>query len=111
MEFKELIEFIDQEDKRLNKYYHDHTDKDKHILARTVKLNEEVGELCNEVLSHTHFQRKQKLDACNKENLPDEFADVILTTLLLARSMDVDVEEALTEKIKKIKARNYELPV
>ena len=40
-----------------------------------------------------------------KENLPDEFADVLITTLLLAQEMNVDIEKALEDKIKKIDKR------
>lgn len=100
----ELLRFIEVEHERLSKYYDSHIDKDKHILARTVKLNEEVGELCEEVLFHTSLQRGQKV-AEHKEHLNEEFADVVITALLLAKAMNVDVEKALEIKIKKINAR------
>ena len=77
------------------------------ILARTVKLTEELGELCNEVLIGSKLQRKDKLDHQDKDNLSAEFADVVLCTLLLAKSMNVDIETALENKIEKIKKRNY----
>lgn len=44
----------------------------------------------------------------DKNNLPNEFADVIITILLLAKSMDVDIPQALAEKIKKINKRYKE---
>jgi NTP pyrophosphatase (non-canonical NTP hydrolase) len=58
-----------------------------------------------EVLAYNLLQRKQKLDNCGKENLPEEFADVIITTLLLAKTMNVDVEKALEEKMQKLNHR------
>lgn len=75
------------------------------ILARTVKLGEEFGELCEEVLAYNSLQRKQKLDNHDKENLPEEFADVIITTLLLAKSMNVSIETALEKKMQKLNQR------
>ncbi len=105
MEFSELLKFVEAEDKRLSKHYN--LEQDKMILARTVKLTEELGELCNEVLIESKLQRKDKLDNHNKENLPAEFADVILCTLLLAKSMNVEIEAALEKKIEKIKKRDY----
>lgn len=108
MEPKDLLKFIEIEDERLKKYYGSHTDQEKRILARTVKLTEELGELCNEILTHNSLQRKQKLDNYDKENLPEEFADVIITTLLLAKAMDVDIEKALEKKIEKVNKR-YEM--
>ena len=105
MEFKELLKFIEIEDERIKKYYGGYSDQEKRILARTVKLTEELGELCNEVLAHNSLQRKQKLDNHDKENLPEEFADVIITALLLAKAMNVDIEKALARKGEKINKR------
>ena len=107
MELKELLKFIEVEDERLKKYYGSYSDQEKRILARTVKLTEELGELCNEVLAHNSLQRKQKLDNYDKENLSEEFADVIITTLLLAKAMNIDIEKALEKKIDKVN-KKYE---
>ena len=68
-------------------------------------MSEELGELCDEVLSSGAMQRKDKLKNHSGENLPEEFADVLITTLLLAKSMDIDIEEALKRKIAKIDKR------
>jgi NTP pyrophosphatase (non-canonical NTP hydrolase) len=105
MQLKDLTKFIKKEDKRLREYYGNYKDEEKRILARTVKLTEELGELCDEVLSFNSMQRKEKLDKHNINNLSDEFADVIITTLLLAEVMDVDIEKALKGKIEKIDKR------
>jgi NTP pyrophosphatase (non-canonical NTP hydrolase) len=45
------------------------------------------------------------LDNHNKESLPEEFADVIITTLLLAKSMNVSIETALEKKMQKLHQR------
>jgi len=105
MELKDLLKFIEIEDERLKKYYGGYDDQEKRILARAVKLTEELGELCDEVLAHNSLQRKQKLDNHDKENLPEEFADVIITTLLLAKAMNVDIEKALEKKVEKVNKR------
>jgi len=77
MEMKELVKFIEEEDARLARHYGSNLDKEKTILARTVKLAEELGELCNEVLSHTSLQRRDKLDSHDKDHIKEEFAAVI----------------------------------
>lgn len=105
MQLKDLIKFIKKEDKRLREHYGNYKDEEKRILARTVKLTEELGELCDEVLSYNSMQRKDKLDNHDANNLSDEFADVLITTLLLAEVMEVDIEKALKQKIKKIDKR------
>jgi NTP pyrophosphatase (non-canonical NTP hydrolase) len=105
MELGNLLRFVETEDEKLKKRYSSHVNKGGVILARTVKLGEEFGELCEEVLAHNSKQRKQKLDNHYKQNLPEEFADVIITTLLLAKTMDVDIEKALEEKMQKLDCR------
>jgi NTP pyrophosphatase (non-canonical NTP hydrolase) len=100
-----LIEFIKKEDIRLRKQYGNYGDNEKRVLARAVKLTEELGELCDEVLSHCILQRKEKLEGRDVDNLPGEFADVVITTLLLAEAMGVDIEKGLEDKIKKIDKR------
>lgn len=105
MEIKELIRFIDIEDKRIKERFGNCKDEAKRILARTVKLGEEVGELCSEILAYNSFQRKEKLDLYKKENLSKEFADVIITTLLLAKSIDIDIIKGLKTKIEEINRR------
>ncbi len=105
MKFEDLHIFIRTEDKRLRDRFGNYPDEEKRILARTVKLTEELGELCDEVLSYNSMQRAEKLEEADAENLPDEFADVIITTLLLAEAMGVDIEQALESKIEKINKR------
>jgi len=106
MELKELLEFIDLENQRLiERFGKNSSTQQERILARTVKLTEELGELCNEILAFNGDQRKEKLNNYNKNNLPNEFADVIITALLLAKSMNINIKEALINKIEKINKR------
>ncbi|HTW96147.1 MAG TPA: MazG nucleotide pyrophosphohydrolase domain-containing protein [Candidatus Methylomirabilis sp.] len=105
MRLNDLKKFIKKEDRRLKKHYGNYKDAEKRILARTVKLAEEFGELCDEVLSFNSLQRKDKLDKHDGDNLPEEFADVIITTLLLAESMNIDIEKSLKQKMEKINKR------
>ncbi len=99
-----MLKFIEIEDRRLQDRFN-YNDKEKRILARTVKIAEEVGELCNEVLASNKLQRKEKLDGHGRKELEEEFADVLFTTLLLAKTMDIDMEKAMEEKIKKVNKR------
>lgn len=78
------------------------TKREKDILMKTVKLQEEVGELANDILSVLSLQRKSKLEHFNKQNLYEEFADVIIGTMALANSMRVDVDRAIRGKLDKI---------
>ena len=94
----------DSDEKRKPKYKL-YTQAEKEILTKTVKLNEEVGELCNDILSVLKLQRKSKLDRFEKKNFYEEFADVIITTIQLANAANVDIERAIGDKMKKIEKR------
>lgn len=111
MDLKELLQFIDKQDKKLINSYESTHDKEKRVLARSVKLAEEVGELCSEALSYNKNQRKEKMDKHNDESLGDEIADTLITTLLLAKTMDVNVVKALENKIKKIDERFEDIKI
>lgn len=95
--------------KRLAKHsqvnYKLRTPEEQEILSRTVKLNEEVGELCNDILAILKLQRKAKLEIFDKRNMYEEFADVIMTTIQLANAAGVDIERALGDKIKKVEEK------
>ncbi|MGB8780631.1 MAG: MazG nucleotide pyrophosphohydrolase domain-containing protein [Candidatus Bathyarchaeia archaeon] len=105
MELNDLFRFIEVEDEKLKKRYDSLSNKEEVILARTVKLGEEFGELCEEVLAYNSLQRRQKLDNHDKKSLREEFADVIITALLLAKSMNVNIEMALEKKMQKLNQR------
>jgi len=66
-----------------------------------IQLLEEVGELAKEInkpnLRHSEIDR---------ENLKGEFADVFLQLLTLAKLLEVNLPEALDDKIKILKKRH-----
>ena len=105
MNIKNLQTIVRELDDKRKPKYRLYTPAEKEILTKTIKLNEEVGELCNDVLSVLKLQRKSKLEKFEKKNFYEEFADVIITTIQLANSAGVDIERALGDKLKKIEAR------
>lgn len=105
MDIKKLQEKINALNLKTRPHYKLYSQTEKEILTKTVKLNEEVGELCNDILSILRLQRKAKLDKFDKRNIYQEFADVIITTMQLAAVTGVDIERALNDKLKKIEER------
>lgn len=69
-------------------------------FARIMKIVEELGELSDEVLTSMNLQRKSKIERFSKQNVEDEFADVLGSLILLAVELDIDVEEVMQRKIK-----------
>ncbi len=106
MDFIELEEFITNMDVKLKERRESLNQSEiEGIYARSLKVSEELWELNAEILCYFWDQRKDKVESFSKEKLEWEFADVIITTLLLAKSFDVDVKVSLAKKIQKIKWR------
>lgn len=99
---KELQDVLKKREKELRIEFTSLTKREKDVLAKTVKLSEEVGELSNDILGHLSLQRKSKLDALDKKNIYEEFADVIIACFALAITMRVDMNRALKDKLNKI---------
>ena len=103
---QELLEIIKKIVSNLdNKFWEKDFPKDKKILLSCVKLQEETGELAWEVLTQLGRARQEKIDNFSNQNLEFEFADVVLSLLVLAEKMDIDINNALKEKLDKIQKR------
>lgn len=73
------------------------TEKER-LFSRVVKLNEEVGELCEAVLYENDQHQRQK----EKEiDLDSELADVIICTLLLSYGRQKDIWSEVEKKLNK----------
>ena len=105
MNLKSLQAKIALLNEKIKPHFKLYTQKEKEILTKTVKLNEEVGELCNDILSILNLQRKAKLQKFDRRNMYEEFADVIITAMQLAIAAGVDVERAVGDKLKKIEGK------
>ncbi len=84
-------------------------DHQQRVFARTMKVMEELGELSDEILTSMNLSRDSKIAEFSRENVEDEFADVLACVISLAIEMDIDVEEVIRRKIEFTKER-YELP-
>lgn len=101
MEIKELKEFARETEDKLSKYYN--KSKTEMIPFHALKMGEETGELFEQVLNHHNIQRKEKI--ISKDKMGEEIADVLLCTMVLAHSLNVDVEKELSNKMKKNRER------
>lgn len=101
MQLDEIIAKLKDIEAELLKRYPDYAkDPEKAILARSVKLNEEVGELMDEVLHKLKLQRAEK--EYDPDNLQKEFGDVFNSLLLLGLSLGVDVPEAIASRVNEM---------
>ncbi|MFZ6034760.1 MAG: MazG nucleotide pyrophosphohydrolase domain-containing protein [Patescibacteria group bacterium] len=102
LSLKELQKELKSKEMDLRMVFTSLTKREKDILYKTVKLTEEVGELSNEILSVLSLQRQSKLRKFDRNNLYEEFADIIISTMILANAMKVDVSRAVKGKMNKI---------
>jgi NTP pyrophosphatase (non-canonical NTP hydrolase) len=101
---KKLLTWAALQAKRLQRF-HGIKNQRELLLAHTVKLMEESGELADAVLATSSLQRKDKASVTEKDGLAFECADVILTTLIIAERAGVDINVALKKKTTKITER------
>ncbi len=100
-----LLEFIDNTHNYFNKIKHPDVDTEKQILYRSMKLSEEIWEFNEQIFTYLGKWKKEKLENFDKKNLEDEFADVILSACLVAKSCDIDINKAIENKIEILKKR------
>ncbi len=98
-----ILDFINKIDDYFNKIRHADVDTEKQILYRSMKLTEEVGEFNQELFTYLWKAKQIKLDNFKKENLENEFADVVFSAYLVAKSCDINIQEALERKMKIVK--------
>jgi len=72
---------------------------EQRIFARTMKIMEELGELSDEILTSMNLQRDTKIEKFSKQNVEDEFADVLASLILLGIELNIDVEKVMQKKI------------
>ncbi len=83
-------------------------DHNQRVFARTMKVMEELGELSDEILTSMNLSRDSKIAEFSRENVEDEFADVLACVISLAIELDIDIEEVIRRKIAFTKER-YEI--
>lgn len=69
-------------------------------------FSEEIGELAKEIRKHTGFKGEKAPD--NKDNMTEEFADVLNYLLELANRFDIDLDQAYRKKHLKNSTRTWE---
>ncbi len=103
--FDEFLEFVKWEYERIATRAKFETRRED-ILAGTVKLAEEVGELSNEVLRRLALVRAEKIKDTDVD-IEKEWADCVIVLFLLAHRIGFEPHNALTKKIAILKNRKY----
>ncbi len=105
MEIKELEKFAEAEIKELDRKYGVENDKEKDSWAYALKIGEELGELYDELLSHKGYQRKEKMKEFDKKEIEKEIADVLISTIILAKNLKIDINDLLEKRLLELHLR------
>ncbi len=84
--------------KEIQKFVADR-DWDKHHNPKDLALS--VTLEASELLENFQWISAEKAVERNKKNIEEEIADVMIYSIMLARKLDIDVEDAILSKIKK----------
>lgn len=104
-DFEILQNEIDEINSVISKRFQESTGSTDHVNRQVLKLGEEYGELCEAVLAEGGLQRADKLKAHDSANVAKELADVLVTAMTIARYMNLDVHQLISEKLEFIKLR------
>lgn len=73
-------------------------------LVQLAKLTEELGELAREI-NHTYGE-KQKKESELPNSIKEELGDVLISTIIMANSFDIDLAETFEENMDKFNQRD-----
>lgn len=73
-------------------------------LAQMARITEEVGELAREV-NHSYGEKQKKKEE-PENSVEQELADVFITLIMLANSLEIDLTEAFNQSMQKFQVRD-----
>lgn len=100
-----IDDFINNEHIRINDAFGDRS-YHEYVLLKLGKLMEESGELANEIMIHVNYCRPEK-KTDNHENLELEYADCLISLLLLGRQLGIKPWDAVAQRMKILQNRLY----
>lgn len=73
-------------------------------MSQLARLTEEVGELAREI--NHHYGEKEKKTSEPPKSVSEELADVLIATIIMANSLDIDLTEAFHHDMEKFRTRD-----
>lgn len=73
-------------------------------LAQMARLTEEMGELAREI--NHYYGEKKKKDSEQPKTVSEELGDVLITTIMMANSLNIDLTEAFQKNMAKFNQRD-----
>lgn len=73
-------------------------------LAQMARLTEELGELAREV--NHYYGEKPKKDTEKANTVQEELGDVLITVIMMANSLNIDLSEVFNQNMDKFNKRD-----
>lgn len=105
MDMDALVAFARLQEKRFQVLNAGKMSDTERLYAQTLKLGEEVGEVCEAILAHTGHQRQDKLAQHSTQKLAHELADCVIVLFILADKLGIELPTALDEKVALVDKR------
>lgn len=74
-------------------------------LSQMIQLSEEVGELAREI--NHQYGEKRKKESERTGSIREEMGDVLITTMIMANALDINLDEVMEENMKKFRERDF----
>ena len=104
MDINDLLQFAKKKEVEIQRAFKSRLDDDTRILLQIAKLHEETSELTKEMLRDANFIRVE--DKFNsKQRVEEELVDVIVTAMITAVVLDIDIEQVLKRRIPVLSKR------
>lgn len=104
MTIQDLQNFLARVQIALDERFGKNANKEVSVLSGMTKLTEEVWELAEQVMIWKWRQDTRKW-VYNPDALWAEVADVIFSVCMIAQALDIDIEQAIQMKKKKIEEK------
>jgi len=105
LDIDDLVKFARKKEEEIQKLFDNKLDRDKRVLLQLAKMSEETGELIKEVLKTINMVREEKMDVNNIQKIESELADVIITAIITAEVLNLDLEQLLEKRISELNNR------
>lgn len=74
-------------------------------LSQMARLTEEVGELAKEI--NHYYGEKEKKESEASNSVANELGDVLIATIIMANSLDINLSDVMDQNMEKFRKRDY----
>ena len=105
MDINNLVMFAKTKEVEIQQTFGHKFNDDVRVLLQLTKIQEELGELSKEVLNKIGLVRIEKQHEVEHQLIEKELVDVIITAFITAEVLNIDIEQALEQRLPELEKR------